>query len=171
MKKLVMALVALSAAFAVQAEPDYYVQLAAWAPGQLPTSANTTIWGLRGSIFYGDCQRFAGLDLGLAGRVRERAYGLQVNGILNLVNSASGCQVGFANFAENEFYGLQVGAWNHAAYGAGTQLGLVNTAGSFAGVQLGLFNWADDLDGVQIGLANVVADQKCVVLPIVNAGF
>ncbi len=171
MKKLMMLLAVITSFCAFGAEPDYYVQISAWAPGQIPTSPNSDIMGVRGSLVYGDCQRLNGLDVGISGRVRERVNGAQLTAIMNLVSSAAGFQLSFANYAENEFQGLQLGAWNHASFGAGCQLGVVNTAGRFAGLQAGLFNWADDLDGLQIGLVNVVADQRFYVLPIINVGF
>lgn len=171
MKKLMMILAVVTSICAFGAEPDYYAQISAWAPGQIPTSPNSDIMGLRCSLVYGDCQRLNGLDFGMAGRVRERVNGAQICAIMNIVSSAAGFQFSFANYAENEFHGFQLGAWNHSSYGAGLQLGVVNTASRFAGLQAGLFNWADDLDGLQIGLVNVVADQQFYVLPILNVGF
>ena len=172
MKKLLMAFAVLCSVSVLHAEPDYYAALCAWAPGQIPMSSGSVIWGVRVTAFYGDCTRLNGLDLALgANRTRERFNGLAIAGVFNRVNSAAGAQLGFANVVENEFAGLQAGAWNHTGHGYGTQWGIVNTAGYFAGFQLGFFNWADDLDGLQIGLVNVVADQSPCVLPILNIGF
>ena len=143
-----------------------------WAPGQLPMASSSVIWGVRGALFYGDCSRLNGLDLALgANRTRESFNGLAIAGIFNRVNNAAGVQLGFANVVENEFAGVQAGAWNHVGHGYGVQAGVVNTAGYFAGLQAGLFNWADDLDGLQLGLINVIADQTVCVLPILNIGF
>ena len=172
MKKLLMAFAVLCSVSALHAEPDYYAAVCAWAPGQAPMASSSVIWGVRGTLFYGDCTRLSGLDLAIgANRTREQFYGLSVAGVLELANNAAGAQLGFANVVENEFAGLQVGAWNHVGHGYGTQWGIVNTAGYFAGFQLGLFNWADDLDGLQLGLVNVVADQTPCVLPFLNIGF
>ena len=172
MKKLSMAFAILCSVTALHAEPDYYAALCAWAPGQIPMSSASVVSGLRVTLFYGDCTQLNGLDLAIgANRVREQSHGLSIAGLFNRVNSAAGVQLGFANVAENEFSGVQLGAWNHTGHGYGTQWGIVNTAGYFAGLQLGLFNWADDLDGLQLGLVNVVADQTVCVLPILNIGW
>ena len=97
--------------------------------------------------------------------------GLQINPIFSVDSTLAGLGLGVVNFVENEMYGVQVGLWNHANWGAGLQAGLVNTASSFAGLQVGAFNWADDLDGLQLGLINVIADQTVFVFPILNIGF
>ena len=172
MKKLLMAFAVFCSVSALHAEPDYYAAVCAWATGQVPRASSAVIWGVRGTLFYGDHTRLDGLDLAIgANRTRERFNGLAIAFVFNRANSANGVQCGFADVVENEFAGLQLGAWNHASHGYGTQWGIVNTAGYFAGLQLGIFNWADDLDGVQIGLANVIADQSPCVLPILNIGW
>ena len=172
MKKLLMAFAVFCSVSALHAEPDYYAAVCAWAPGQVPMASSSVIWGVCGTLFYGDHTRLDGLDLAIgANRTRERFNGLAIAFVFNRANSANGVQCGFADVVENEFAGLQLGAWNHASHGYGTQWGIVNTAGYFAGLQLGIFNWADDLDGVQIGLANVIADQSPCVLPILNIGW
>ena len=173
MKKLLMAFAVLCSVSVLHAEPDYYAAACAWAPGQVPMASSSVIYGVRGTLFYGDCSRLNGLDLAILGanRTRESFNGLAIATIFNRANNAAGVQLGFANVVENEFAGLQAGVWNHAGHGYGAQLGGVNTAGYFAGLQLGLFNWADDLDGLQLGLVNVIADQKVCVLPFLNIGF
>ena len=172
MKKLLMAFAILCSVSALRAEPDYYAAACIWAPGQVPMASSSVIWGVRGTLFYGDHTRLYGLDLAIgANRTRERFNGLAVAGIFNRANSAAGVQAGFANVIENEFFGFQLGAWNHASNGYGSQWGIVNTAGYFAGFQFGLFNWADDLDGLQLGLINVIDDQAPSVLPFLNIGF
>ena len=171
MKKLLMAFAVLCSVSVLHAEPDYYAMASLWAPGQLPMASSSVIWGVRGALFYGDCSRLNGLDLAIgANRTRESFNGLAIAGVFNRANNAAGAQLGFANVVENEFAGLQVGAWNHTSHGYGTQWGIVNTAGYFAGLQLGLLNWADDLDGLQIGLVNVI-EQPLSVFPILNIGF
>ena len=172
MKKLVMAFAILCSASALYAEPDYYAALCAWAPGQVPSSSSSVIWGFRGTLFYGDCMRMNGLDLAIgANRTRERFDGLGIALVYNYANSLAGLELGFANVVERESYGLQVGAWNYSADVYGAQCGIVNLADYCAGLQVGLFNWADDLDGLQLGLVNVIANQSFFVLPILNIGF
>ena len=172
MKKLLMACAIICSVSVLRAEPDYYAMASLWAPGQIPMAASSVIWGVRGTLFYGDCTRLNGLDLAIgANRTRESFNGLAIAGIFNRANNATGAQLGFANVVENEFSGLQAGAWNHTGHGYGAQLGVVNTAGYFAGFQCGLFNWADELDGLQLGLINVISDQSYYVLPILNIGW
>ena len=172
MKKLLMAFAVFCSASVLHAEADYYAMASLWAPGQIPMSSSSVIYGVRGTVFYGDCSRLNGLDLAIgANRARESFNGLAIAGVFNRANNAAGVQLGFANMVENEFSGLQAGVWNHAGHGYGVQLGGVNTAGYFAGLQLGIFNWADDLDGLQLGLVNVIADQSLYVLPFLNIGF
>lgn len=171
MKKLSIVFAALVVALAVQANPQGYVCLALHTPGQLP-SAESDIDGLRFSALYGECQNLNGLDLGFAGRIRERFNGAQFNLAFSIDDSdANGFALGCVNCANAEFNGLQVGLWNHAFLCRGMQLGIVNTTDRCAGFQLGLLNFADDLDGVQIGLSNYVGDQACAWLPIINVGW
>ena len=152
MKKLLMAFAVLCSVSALHAEPDYYAALCAWAPGQLPSSSSSVIWGIRGTLFYGDHLRMEGLDLAIgANRTRERFDGLGIAFVYNYANSLAGMELGFANVVEREAYGVQFGAWNHAGEGYGEQRGIVNTAGYCAGLQDGFINWSDELAGVQIG--------------------
>ena len=152
MKKLLMAFAVLCSVSALHAEPDFYSALCAWAPGQLPSSSSSVIWGIRGTLFYGDHLRMEGLDLAIgANRTRERFDGLGIAFVYNYANSLAGMELGFANVVEREAYGVQFGAWNHAGEGYGEQRGIVNTAGYCAGLQDGFFNWSDDLAGVQLG--------------------
>ena len=152
MKKLMMAFAVLCSVSALHAEPDFYTALCAWAPGQLPSSSSSVIWGIRGTLFYGDHLRMEGLDLAIgANRTRERFDGLGIALVYNYANSLAGMEVGFANVVEREAYGVQFGAWNHAGEGYGEQRGIVNTAGYCAGLQDGFINWSDGLAGVQLG--------------------
>ena len=170
MKKMLFVAAVALAAVSLRAEADGYVMLSVCSPGELP-GPSSVIHGGRLSLIYGECRELYGVDFSVTGYVRERMYGAQFGLIFNYVDIAAGYQMGLANYAEHEFYGLQLGAWNHAAEGYGMQFGIVNTAGYFVGLQVGLFNWADDLDGLQIGLVNVVADQAVPVLPFINIGF
>ena len=160
MKKLVMAFAIVCSVSALRAEPDYYAALCAWAPGQIPSASSSVIWGVRGTLFYGDCTVMDGLDLAIgANRTRERFNGLGIALVYNYANSLAGVQLGFANVVDRESYGLQLGAWNHAGEGYGEQCGIVNTAGYCAGLQDGLFNWSDDLAGVQSGIINIADNE------------
>jgi len=171
MKKLLASLFVLATAFALRANPDGYFMLALHSPGELPVPTSS-INGGRLSVIYGDCQNINGLDLGLAGRVRERMNGAEFNLLYSYIGTEfNGFQAGIVNFDDADFAGFQLGGGNVASSAAGLQLGLVNTVGFMAGCQIGLFNWADSLDGCQIGLVNVVYDQTLYVLPFVNAGW
>ena len=168
MKKLLMAFAILCSVSAMSAEPDYYAALCAWAPGQLPSSSSSVIWGIRGTLFYGDHLRMEGLDLAIgANRTRERFDGLGIAFVYNYANSLAGMELGFANVVERESYGVQFGAWNHAGEGYGEQRGIVNTAGYCAGLQNGFFNWSDDLAGV--GLQDPGHDLEERALPFAVA--
>ena len=160
MKKLLMAFAIFCSVSALHAEPDYYSALCAWAPGQIPSSSSSVIWGIRGTLFYGDHLRMEGLDLAIgANRTRERFDGLGIALVYNYANSLAGMELGFANVVERESYGVQLGAWNHAGVGYGEQRGIVNTAGYCAGLQDGLFNWSDDLAGAQYGVINIAYNE------------
>ena len=160
MKKLVMAFAILCSAFALCAEPDYYAALCAWAPGQVPSSSSSVIWGVRGTLFYGDCMRMNGLDLAIgANRTRERFDGLGIALVYNHANGLAGAELGFANVVERESYGLQAGVWNYAGEVYGEQWGIVTVTDYCAGLQDGLFNWADDLAGAQSGIINIAYNE------------
>ena len=91
MKKLLMAIAILCSVPALCAEPDYYATLCAWSPGQIPRASSSVIWGVRGTLFYGDLARLNGLDLAIgANRTRERFNGLAIAGVFNRANSANG---------------------------------------------------------------------------------
>lgn len=159
MKKLLTALMVLAAAATLKADTQGYVMLSVFAPGQIPI-AMTTLDGVRGSLIYGECQSLNGLDLGLVGRVRERANGLQINACSSVGTDAAGAQLGLINLVEADFSGFQLGLWNDVGgVTKGFQLGIVNCAGHLAGGQLGLLNFIDD------------PAQKHRCLPIINWGW
>lgn len=171
MKKLIATMMIIATTAVLHASPDGYVMLALHSPGELPVPASS-INGGRLSVIYGDCQNLNGLDVGLAGRVREHMNGLEINALYSLVGTEfNGLQIGIINFNDAESRGCQLGLGNIAGVGVGFQAGIVNVAGYFAGCQLGVFNWADTMAGCQIGLVNVIADQCCPVLPILNVGW
>lgn len=174
MKKLMMALMMLVAAGAAKADWQcYYAMLSVFSPGQIPV-ATSSINGVRANAIYGECQNINGLDLGVVGRVRERAAGLQVNAWSAVGTDAMGAQLGLVNTVEGEFAGFQAALWNDVAgNAAGFQLGACNTATAISGLQLGLVNYAAGLDGVQVGLLNLIGEydgwRGC--LPLVNFSF
>ena len=159
MKKILFVAAAVLAAVSLRAEADGYIMMSVYSPGELP-GPSSVIHGGRLSLIYGECRELYGLDISVTGSVRERMYGAQLGLILNYVDVAAGYQRSFANFVEHEFYGLQDGAWNHAAEGYGAQHGIVNTAGYFSGHQSALaINWADEVYGFQsAGLWNHATD-------------
>ena len=143
MKKVLFAVAIVLAAVSLRADADGYLMLSVFSPGELPTPSSS-IYGGRLSLIYGECHELYGLDLGVAGYMRERLCGAQLNAVWNGV-------------------GTDV---------AGCQLGLVNTAeGDAAGLQLGLVNVADHLYGCQLGLVNIVTDRACTVWPFINIGW
>ncbi len=157
MKRFLGALTAVFLATALHADTEGNFMLAVFSPGELPTPASS-IYGARLSLIYGECHEFSGLDLGLAGYVRDSAAGVQVDAFWNGVGTdAAGLQVGLANTVEGRMHGLQ--------------LGLVNTASIGYGCQLGLVNVTDRLYGCQIGLANFALDRAWGFWPIVNIGW
>lgn len=176
MKKLILAAVMAIATVSVKASTNAYFMFSVFAPGQLPSYA-TDLTGMRLSLIYGDCQTLKGLDVGLAGRVRERACALQL-GLYNHVGTdATGVELGVWNRVDSDIHGVQLGAANTAeGHAAGVQLGVFNKAESVSGVQLGLVNLADTVKGVQLGLVNrissqTVSDWQVWFTPFINAGW
>lgn len=176
MKKLVLLAMFALAAAQSRASTDGYFMFSVFAPGQLP-SYMTDVKGMRLSLIYGDCQTLTGLDVGLAGRVRERMYGAQV-AIYNRVGTdANGLQIALWNRIDSDFKGLEIGAANMVeGHTGGVALGLVNASETVSGVQIGLVNIAEVVKGVQIGLVNRISTQTCGdwqvwFTPIFNAGW
>ena len=106
---------------------------------------------------------------GLATIVREKAFGLQIGGLYNLVGDMGrGVAIaGLANTTMGSYYGAQIGGlWNYTASDAkGAQIaGLINSAKGMAGLQLaGLMNVSREAKGLQFaGLANVARTAKGV---------
>lgn len=172
MKKLLMALAMFCATFALQAEVDGYAMLSVFSPGQLPVPV-TSIYGVRFNLIYGECQNLNGLDLGIVGRVREHANGLQICGGNVIGTDVSGAQLGLVNLVESDFAGFQLALWNDVGgHASGFQCGLWNEIGAHgAGFQLGLVNRAKSLSGLQIGLLNFIDDQRFYLLPLINVGW
>ena len=143
MKKILCAVAIALGAFSLHADADGYLMLSVFSPGQLP-APSSSITGGRLSLIYGECHELYGLDLGVAGYVREHAIGVQLAAIWNGVGT--------------DMDGLQVG--------------LLNTVeGDLSGLQLGLVNIADRLYGCQIGLVNIVQDRDWTVFPFISIGW
>ncbi len=123
------------------------LQICLAAPLQVP-GTDMDVCGLRLNIFFGMSRRVMGLDLGLAGYSRD-LQGLSIQG---------------ANWVDNNFMGLQLGAlFNVVGNDAlGCQLaGLLNyTKAGFTGVQLAALNYGGSLAGVQIGAVNGVTSPS-----------
>ena len=184
MKKIVFALAVLAAA-ASHASTEGYFMLSVFSPGQLPSPVYS-IYGARLSAVYGECHELYGIDLGAAGYVRERMYGLQANvawsgvgtdfcgfqaALLDMVDGYSaGLQAGLVDISDDN-YGGQIGAVDIAGDLYGCQIGLACFAGDVRGCQIGLFNKASRLYGCQIGLANVVTSRKWSFWPFINVGW
>ncbi len=157
MKKVLCAVMVALAAVALRADTDGNLMLAVFSPGELPTPTSS-IYGGRLSLVYGECHEFYGLDLGVAGYVRDRASGVQLNACWNGVGTdMAGLQIGLINSVEGYF--------------AGAQVGLANVSTTLYGCQIGLVNVTDRLYGCQIGLANLAMDRRWSFWPIINIGW
>ncbi len=157
MKTRIMATAFALAASAALAETTP-VMVSLVTPVQAPCRSYD-VTGFRLSLIYGDCDRFTGLDLGLAQRAAGDFTGLAVGGVNIAGGRAIGGQVGLVNWlsdADSEWNtiskGGQLGLMNYAGSFCGYQGGLVNVAGkSFVGLQDGLVNCAADVMGLQSG--------------------
>jgi len=157
MKKILFAAVIALAAVSLRADADGYFMLSVFSPGQLP-APSSTIYGGRLSLVYGDCHELYGVDLGVAGSVRERMNGAQLNVVWNGVGTdMAGFQLGVANTVEGYFAGLQ--------------LGLVSVADELYGCQIGLVNVTTHLYGCQVGLLNFATDRAWTFWPFINIGW
>ena len=134
------------------------VMLSLVTPVQVP-SREYDVTGLRLSLLYGDCQDFAGLDIGLLNISRRRFTGLAVSGMNSVGERFCGAQLGLVNFNGNDLsslehssIGAQVGVLNYAGTFCGLQDGLINISSDrFLGLQASLVNCAEDLYGLQCG--------------------
>ena len=143
MKKILFVAAVALAAVSLRADVDGYVMLSVFSPAELPTPS-ASIYGGRLSLIYGECHELYGLDVGLAGYVRERVCGVQLDAVWNGVGTdMDGLQIGLVNAVE----------------------------GDVSGLQLGLVNVADRLYGCQIGLANFVMDRDWTFLPFISIGW
>ena len=115
------------AAPCIHAEESSPVMLSLLNPVQWPSS-QSDVGGFRLSLVYGQCDDFAGLDVGLVGCATGDFRGLAVGG---------------ANIVSRRLVGLQVGLvnWNSNGDESSTRRSI--------GVQYGLLNYADSLLGLQ----------------------
>ncbi|MBQ6338172.1 MAG: hypothetical protein IJI36_03415 [Kiritimatiellae bacterium] len=127
-------------------------------PVQAP-NRNYDVTGFRLSLIYGECQEFAGLDIGVIDNSRKDFTGLVLGGLNFVGERLYGAQVGLANWNgngdttwERRSVGAQVGILNYADTFCGLQSGFLNISGeSFMGLQASLINCAHDLYGLQCG--------------------
>jgi hypothetical protein len=171
MKKIltVLAVAAILTGHAGAADNSWLVDFAALDP---LIGKPTEVSALRISIPNGRNANISGLDLGFWGR-SERAWGLQINLLLNdAKEKMGGAQFGGCNLSE-ETAGLQCGLWNDATTMVGLQIGglnymengnflqcgLGNQAETFKGIQIGLWNMTPVFTGMQLGLCNL--SQTC----------
>lgn len=137
--------------------------------------------GVRLSVLYGKTDTVKGLDISLFGlaetknftglaidfigahRVKENFHGVSL-GLVNWHdNVGKGGVIGTVNYTENNFTGLQLGAFNYAGTLNGVQFGFVNATQRInKGVQIGLINY--DASGTFVG-------KDLPVFPIINGRF
>ena len=142
----------------VRAEESHPVMLSLLNPVQWPSS-QSDVSGFRLSLLYGQCDDFAGLDIGIAGRATGEFRGLAIGGANIVSDRLVGLQVGLVNWNSNgdessarRSIGVQYGFLNYADSFFGLQDGWINTSsGNVSGLQYGFLNCACDVTGVQCG--------------------
>ena len=155
-KKMLLAFAALAAGMSIADETPVMVSLI--TPVQAPYRSYD-VTGFRLSLIYGECQDFAGLDLGVIGHARGDFSGLAVGGVNIADERLYGVQFGLVNWNGNDdvekgrsSIGVQLGLVNYADSFCGLQNGYINvSSGMIQGAQYGLFNCAHDMFGVQCG--------------------
>lgn len=152
MKKLIVACMAVTCAFAALADDnskgrDNESRL--WLPlglsiitppVQLPSPSHTVLGGMI-NLGYGQVDNLAIADLGV---------------INNVTDSMTGVELGAVNFA---------------GVCAGAQIGAFNVSSTTIGLQIGALNFTDDLHGVQLGVLNFSGSGGAILFPILNIGF
>ena len=142
----------------VRAEESHPVMLSLLNPVQWPSS-QSDVGGFRLSLLYGECDDFAGLDIGLVGRATGDFRGLAIGGANIVSDRIVGLQVGLVNWNSNEdessarrSIGVQYGFLNYADSFLGLQDGWINvSSGNVSGLQYGFLNCACDVTGAQCG--------------------
>lgn len=161
MKKILCALLAVAAMAAAaplaRADESSPVMISLLSPVQWP-SAQSDVAGFGLSLVYGECNEFAGLDIGLTNGA-DGFRGLALGGANIVSDRLVGLQVGLANWNSNgrtepsrRSIGVQYGFLNCADSLLGLQDGWLNVStGNMSGVQWGFLNCARDVSGVQCG--------------------
>ena len=159
---LLYGLVLLSIASALpelKAQGNSPIQISIFNPLQI-VNERTTIKGLRINLIYGKNRGMNGLDIGMINHIGNKA--------------STAVQLGFANYTEANFKGVQfsVGAnWGEKKV-TGLQWGLLNYAINISGLQVGFVNYAENMNGLQIGLANIIKnDGAFPFFPFINWSF
>ena len=157
MKKLFLSAAIAVSVLSANASTDGHFMLAIFSPGEFP-APTSSIYGGRLSLIYGECHDLYGVDLGLAGYVRERMEGVQFNLWWSGVGpDATGVQFGLLNTVEGDACGLQCG--------------FVNMSDRHYGCQWGFVNVTRRLYGCQLGLLNITTDRDWKFWPFVNIGW
>jgi hypothetical protein len=170
------------------------IGLAMFPEFQLPPR-DSSVAGLRMSVFWGENKKVYGLDIGgIGNKTTGKFVGTAVSGVFNLTEKTTivGLQVaGITNISKGDssivgvqlsaianingnkshLLGLQASLYNKVAEMSGVQIGAFNKADILHGVQIGLVNSAKSLYGVQIGLINVSRNGLFGVFPVFNLGF
>lgn len=131
-------------------------------PLSLPQS-NWNVYGLRLNLLFGQSFAVYGLDLGLAGRCRNKFVGLAAQTFNWIENDMTGAQFGgLANVVNGNACGLQLGGaanCNHGGF-TGLQAAFVNYDGAYVGAQLGALNWNKSVSvGAQFAIANIDVNE------------
>ena len=148
---LAAALLAVAAAPFTCAAESSPVMLSLFNPVQWPSS-ESDVSGFRLSLLYGQCDNFAGLDIGLAGCATGDFNGLSIGGVNIVSRRLVGLQVGLVNWNSN-------GDETSARRSIGVQYGLLNYADSFLGLQDAWINISSrNMSGLQYGFLNCAAD-------------
>ena len=142
----------------VHAEESSPVMLSLLNPVQWPSS-QSDVGGFRLSLLYGQCNDFAGLDIGLVGCATGDFNGLSIGGVNIVSRRLVGLQVGVVNWNSNgdessarRSIGVQYGLLNYADSFLGLQDAWINiSSGNMSGLQYGFLNCAADVHGVQCG--------------------
>jgi hypothetical protein len=121
--------------------------------------ASDSVTAFRFNLIYGKNTSVSVIDLGL---VNHTTSGL-----------SKGLGWGFANIAEADFTGIQLGTVNMVGGNfEGFEYGFLNHARNAHGLQLGFINYAQTLYGVQIGLLNIIQQGGFMpFFPFVNWSF
>ena len=155
---LTAALLAVAASPFTCAAESSPVMLSLFNPVQWPSS-QSDVGGFRLSLLYGQCDDFAGLDIGVVGCATGDFNGLSIGGANIVSDRLVGLQVGLVNWNSNSdetsarrSIGVQYGLLNYADSFLGLQDAWINmSGGTMSGLQYGFLNCAADVHGVQCG--------------------